>query len=183
VSNVNDNISVFIKLNFYAAVQCWKETGIPVLFILAQKGLESGWGESSPQFNSAGLTPGPNWKGRTQLLKTTEEFPDANRSLRKFPEVISITPFKTSGGKQMYRWVVRRLFRAYDSVSEAWIDYGRFLKEQKRYATAFKFKDPRAFADAIDAAGYATSEVYAKKLKDCIASVEKRLPDLGLKVP
>lgn len=181
--NINDKISLFIKNNFYAAVKCWRDSGIPVLFILAQKGLESGWGDHAPQFNSSGMTPGPAWKGKTQLLRTEEDFPDNNRQVHKFPEVISITPYKTDDGKTRYKWVVRRLFRAYDSAAEAWTDYGRFLKEQKRYAPAFKFSDPYQFTDAIAAAGYATGAKYAVKLKDCIDSVQNRLPLLGLKLP
>jgi len=177
-----DKISVFIKMNFYAAVACWKEASIPVLFILAQKGLESAWGDHAPQFNSSGMTPGPAWKGRTQLLKTTEDFPDNNRQLHKFPEVIGITPY-IKDGKTRYKWVVRRLFRAYDSAAEAWTDYVRFLKEQRRYAAAFKFTDPEKFTDAIAAAGYATGPAYATELKNCIKSVSKRLPALGLTIP
>ncbi|MFX1704611.1 glucosaminidase domain-containing protein [Chitinophaga sp. CC14] len=180
--NANDKISIFIKLNFPAAITCWRDTGIPTLFMLAQKGLESGWGDHAPQFNSSGMTPGPAWKGRTQLLRTEEDFPDNNRQLHKFPEVISITAY-TKDGKTRYKWVVRRLFRAYDSAAEAWTDYGRFLKEQKRYASAFNFSDPRKFADAIAAAGYATGPKYAEELKKCITSVENRLPILNLTLP
>lgn len=179
----NDKIKSFVRLYFPAAVKTWRDTSIPVLFTLAQKGLESDWGNEAPQFNSAGLTPGSSWKGRTQLLKTTEEFPDNNRNLHKFPEVLSITPFKTEKGKQMYRWVVRRWFRAYDSAAEAWTDYAKFLKEQKRYQPAFEFTDAKQFADAIAVAGYATGSKYAKSLKACIDSVVKRMPELGLKLP
>ena len=200
--NENDKISIFIKLHFPAAVKCWRDTAdrneegeieynedgtqkgsIPVLFILAQKGLESGWGDHSPQFNSSGLTPGPSWKGRTQLLPTTEDFPDKDRSKHKFPEVINIVPYKAKDGTIRYTWHVKRLFRAYDSASEAWVDYGKFLKEQERYAPAFEFTDPKKFATAIAAAGYATSRAYTESLHDCIDSVYSRLPLLGLRVP
>ncbi|SHK92372.1 Flagellum-specific peptidoglycan hydrolase FlgJ [Chitinophaga jiangningensis] len=179
----NDKISIFIKLNFYAAVACWKTTGIPVLFILGQKGLESDWGNSAPQFNSSGMTPGPEWTGRIQVLRTEEDLPDNNRQKHKFKTVHNITPYKTKDGKKRYIWDVDREFRAYDSAAEAWIDYGRFLTGIERYQPAFEFTDAKQFAKAIAAAGYATGVNYEKSLLACIDSVASRLSLLGFVVP
>jgi len=57
-------------------------------------------------------------------------------------------------------------FRAYTSMADAADDYGRFLRTNKRYAGCFAFSDqPELFVDQLAAAGYATDEGYAGKLK------------------
>jgi len=199
----NDKIKSFVRLYFPAAVKTYRDTAdkdkdgkpiinkdgtlkgaIPVLFTLAQKGLESDWGNKAPGFNFSGLTAGKNWKGKTQTIRTKEDLPDKDRTKHKFKYVYSITAYKTDKGMIRYIWDVDRDdFRAYDSAAEAFTDHAVFLKETARYKPAFRYSDPKRFADAIAAAGYASGQQYAKSLKACIDSVARRVAELGLKVP
>ena len=56
-------------------------------------------------------------------------------------------------------------FRAYDSISDSFVDHGLFFVENGRYATAMAVKnDPKQFARAVNQAGYATDPAYASKL-------------------
>ena len=68
----------------------------------------------------------------------------------------------------MYHEVSRHphaAFRRYNSMEESFIDHGLFFVENGRYASAMAVRDdPRAFAAAINRAGYATDPSYASKL-------------------
>ena len=55
-------------------------------------------------------------------------------------------------------------FRKYSSLEESFLDFGRFLNQNPRYALALQEKDPERFAKALQAAGYATDPDYADKL-------------------
>jgi SAM-dependent methyltransferase len=55
---------------------------------------------------------------------------------------------------------VKADFRVYSSIEESMADHAKFLKENPRYAEAFKTKDPKAFLEAVGKAGYATGEKY-----------------------
>ena len=62
-------------------------------------------------------------------------------------------------------------FRAYTSFADAADDYGRFLKENSRYASCFQHTtDPVRFAQGVAAAGYATAPDYAAALTRIIRS-------------
>ncbi|MFO0334428.1 MAG: glucosaminidase domain-containing protein, partial [Pseudomonadota bacterium] len=56
-------------------------------------------------------------------------------------------------------------FRAYDSLASGFADYVRLLGTSARYADAVATgRDPRAFARALQDAGYATDPDYARKI-------------------
>lgn len=150
------------------ALKCEKETGIPALFTLAQAAVESGWGEKAPGNMLFGIKAGTSWKGSRQLITTKEVHSDKKAI---YPEVISITP--RADGK--YTYVVKDWFRAYDSPAESFIDHGRFLTGNKRYANAFQTTDPKLFADNVAGAGYATDPNYAKTIKSIITSLSQLL--------
>jgi flagellum-specific peptidoglycan hydrolase FlgJ len=64
------------------------------------------------------------------------------------------------------KWVtVNAKFRKYDSPAGSFADHGKFLRDNSRYANAFKHTDNAAqFAREIHKAGYATDPTYADKL-------------------
>ena len=55
-------------------------------------------------------------------------------------------------------------FRRFASMEECFREHGRFLRDNPRYAPAFKTTDAESFARAIHAAGYATDPHYSDAL-------------------
>jgi flagellar protein FlgJ len=133
-----------------------RSTGIPAQLIIGQAALESGWGkreiknaDGSNSFNLFGIKADKDWKGKVAEVVTTEYHNGV-------------------ANKQVER------FRAYDSYSDAFRDYGDFLKGDGRYAAALAQNEGRAFAQAMQQAGYATDPRYAEKLSAVIGSVRAR---------
>lgn len=169
---------VFVGKFAASAIALEKKEGVPALFTLAQGALESGWGEKAIGNALFGIKAGANWKGKKQLVVTTEYFKDDKQG-DKFPEVISIT--KQEDGR--YKYKVKDWFRDYDTVEEGLADHSQFLIVNKRYAGAFNTETPEDFARAVAAAGYATSGTYAETLISMINSVKKHWPDEAGAIP
>ncbi len=123
------------------AIKSQRQTGVPASVTLAQAALESGWGKSglSTKANNFFGIKGEGPAGH--VLMPTKEFLNG-------------------------KWVtVNAKFRKYDSPAGSFADHGKFLRENRRYANAFKFQDNAAqFAREIHKAGYATDPAYSDKL-------------------
>ena len=138
-----DPKEAFIHAASAAARDSQVVTGVPASVAVAQAILESDWGRATignaNNYFGIKATSGPGPAGI--VWAETREF---------------------IGGA----WTtVRAPFRAYHSMAESFLDHGRLLAENSRYARAFDFKDdPRAFARMIHQAGYATDPDYARKL-------------------
>jgi flagellum-specific peptidoglycan hydrolase FlgJ len=133
----------FIEEAGQAARASQDATGVPASVTVAQAILESDWGRSAigPANNYFGIKAqsGPGPAG--VVYANTVEFLNGAYVTVSAP------------------------FRAYNSMAESFIDHGRFLVQNSRYAPAFQFtNDPPAFARAIQQAGYATDPSYADKL-------------------
>lgn len=144
------NVSDFIAKHYDAASKVADETGIPVARILAQAGLESGWGENAPGNNFFGIKAQPGYEGDTQTLDTTEDF---GNGLQK----------------------VKQRFRAYADPSQAFSDWAKLLQQDNFKAALDPALDDAAYAKALKAGGYATDPNYASKLHDTIQSVRTAL--------
>ena len=160
----------FIKTYKPYALETERKTGISHLFILAQAGLESGWGKSVPGNMFFGVKATKNTPNeKKQLLRTTEVLTTLNEK-SKFPEVISIT--KRTDGKYLY--IVRDWFMKYATPEECFTDHANFFFRNKRYAKALEVKaNPYKFAEEIAKTGYATAPNYADSLKTLIKEIEK----------
>jgi flagellar protein FlgJ len=122
---------------------------VPASVTMAQAILESGWGRSrlaSVDRNYFGIKcrdgdPGPIATG-CRTYETSEY--DRKR-------------------KRYYK--VKAQFRVYAKLGGSFRDHGAFLRDNSRYAAAFRYStEPDRFAKAIAAAGYATSPTYADSL-------------------
>ncbi|MBI4809610.1 MAG: flagellar assembly peptidoglycan hydrolase FlgJ [Nitrosomonadales bacterium] len=138
------------------AEQAGRSTGIPAHLIVGQAALESGWGkreiknaDGSNSFNLFGIKANKGWAGKVAEVTTTEYHNGV-------------------ASKQVER------FRAYGSYTEAFRDYARFLSDDPRYAGVLEQGDAKAFAQALQKAGYATDPRYADKLAGVIGSVRVR---------
>lgn len=134
-----------------------RSTGIPAHLIMGQAALESGWGkreirnaDGGNSHNLFGIKADRGWKGKVAEVVTTEYHNGV-------------------AAKQVER------FRAYASYTEAFTDYARFLKDDPRYAGVLRQHDAKAFAQAMQQAGYATDPDYAGKLAAVIGSVRARV--------
>ena len=155
----------FVQQHNSAAQRAEAETGIPATFMVSQAALETGWGrkeirhgDGSPSYNLFGIKAGPNWKGATAEVTTTEYI---NGKAQK---------------------VVAK-FRAYGSYAESFADYARLMKDSPRYAGVVRAasgatvagadanapaRAATGFAQGLQRAGYATDPAYADKLSRVI---------------
>ncbi len=157
---------------FYAdALASEKVTGVPALSTLAQAAVESRYGEAAPGNNYFGIKANSAWKGAVQLLLTWECGATGNAKKDGITDqIVNIFPPGTPNApcKNKYSYRVRAPFRKYATPAESFIDHGLFLKNNKRYAEAFKTKEVNKFIDAIAKAGYATAPDYAMVLKNTV---------------
>ncbi|WP_395806662.1 glucosaminidase domain-containing protein [Archangium minus] len=140
------------------AIKSQRQTGVPASVTLAQALLESGAGKS-------GLaTKGNNFFG------IKGEGPAGHVTM----------PTKEYSRSQGWHTVDAN-FRKYNTPAESFADHGKFLRENKRYANAFKHTDDAAqFAREIHRAGYATDPGYADKLISIINKYDlQRFDQIG----
>jgi LysM repeat protein len=127
-----------------AAQRSQKATGVPASVTLAQAILETYWGTSRlsrEAFNYFGI-------------KAREEPGPAG--------VITFNVWEHVNGRDIYS---NEPFRRYNSAEESFVDHGQWFHTWPRYAGALAVRDdPKSFARAINAAGYATDPAYSAKL-------------------
>ncbi len=131
------------------AIAASRETGVPARFIAAQAALESNWGrneirgsDGTLSYNLFGIKAGRGWNGKTVSAVTTE--------------YVNGAPTKTT-----------EKFRAYDSYSEAFLDYAQLLKTRYKGAVAAG-DDVSRFAQGLQRGGYATDPHYAEKIASIV---------------
>lgn len=137
----------FVLRHWDHALAAERQTGIPAKFIVGQAALESGWGRHEmrdatgrPSHNLFGIKAGPNWRGRTVEVLTTE--------------------YENGVGKK----VVEK-FRAYDNYAEAFRDWAQLMVSNPRYAQVLRAgRDAHGFAYGLQRAGYGTDPQYGAKL-------------------
>jgi len=148
-ASVREHVRVFIDKVATQAIAAARETGVPARFIAAQAALESNWGrneirgaDGAPSHNLFGIKATGGWHGKTAEAVTTE--------------YVNGVPVRTT-----------EKFRAYDSYSEAFLDYAKLLKA--RYKEAVAAGDNAAnFALGLQRGGYATDPRYAEKIERII---------------
>lgn len=153
-TGIAGGVSAFIeKLQPYAEA-VGRAAGLPGAYLLAQAGLETGWGrfqpkgaDGAPSHNIFGIKAGKSWTGPVVEAATTEYV----------------------DGKPM---ISKEKFRAYASYGEALQDFARLVSGNPRYAAAVaRAGDAGAYAQGLQKAGYATDPRYAEKLVAAIRMV------------
>ncbi len=143
-----DSAGAFARDVWPHALRAARQLRVAPEAIIAQAALETGWGmhvmpraDGRSSFNLFGIKAGAAWTGDS-VTKPTLEFDDG---------------------------VPRRevaQFRAYRSLAASVDDYSRLLLENPRYASVRNHgADVSAFAEALEASGYATDPHYAEKIK------------------
>jgi flagellar protein FlgJ len=155
--------AAFVSAHTEAANAAEKATGIPATFMIAQAAHETGWGrkeirnaDGTTSYNLFGIKAGPNWKGATTDVTTTEYY----------------------GGRPHK---VTQTFRAYSSYAESFADYAATMKNSPRYAAVVAAgKDAAGFARGLQHAGYATDPAYADKIAKVIHTTRRVQQQLAL---
>ena len=125
-----------------------KEIGVTPKVLLAQAALETGWGKyviqqpnGESSHNLFNIKADTRWDGKNASISTVEYL----------------------GNKPQTR---EANFRVYESYEESFKDYVKFLKGNSRYSQALEnAHNPEAFTNSLQAAGYATDPLYAKKIQ------------------
>lgn len=141
----------FIESLYPLARQVERETGIDARVMIAQSALETGWGQheitradGAPSYNLFGIKAHHSWQGEQAEITTTEY-------------------------RQGVAMKERAAFRAYESYADSFRDYANFLQSQPRYQQAMQQQDdPKAFAFALQGAGYATDPQYGAKISSIL---------------
>jgi hypothetical protein len=137
--------SDFINAVGEAAQRSYRSTGVPASVTIAQAILESDWGRSRL------ARQGNNLFGIKALGSTSGP-----------AGVVTLATWEHVGGSDV---VVQAPFKAYFTLEQSIDDHGAFFTRNRRYAAALAVaSDARAFAQAIQDAGYATDPNYASKL-------------------
>jgi len=129
------------------ALRAAQVLGVDADVLVAQSALETGWGKHTPKhadgsnsFNLFGIKADQRWQG-DKLDITTREY--------------------RHGVMQQEQ----ASFRAYESASQAFEDYTRFILDNPRYQQALEHGyDGEAYARELQKAGYATDPNYANKI-------------------
>ena len=130
------SLSQFKQRYMADAERVAKQLQIDPNIILTQSYLESGGGKAQSLF---GIKGGKSYKGKQQSFNTKEFL----------------------NGKMVG---IQDSFRMYDSDSEAFDDYGRFISNSSRYKGAIGSPDAQTYFQRIKDGGYATDPNYVSKL-------------------
>jgi flagellar protein FlgJ len=139
--------AAFVRTLWPAAEKAGARLGLAPEALLAQAALETGWGrhvmrggEGASSHNLFGIKADRRWSGDTVSSETTE-----------YRDGVALR--------------TRDQFRAYASFEQSFEDYVDFVQRNPRYREALRqTADPRAYFEALQAAGYATDPVYADKI-------------------
>ncbi|HEV7665538.1 MAG TPA: glycoside hydrolase family 73 protein [Chloroflexota bacterium] len=135
----------FINAVGEAAQRSYKSSGVPASVTVAQAILESDWGRSRLS------RQGNNLFGIKALGSASGP-----------AGVVTLATWEHLAGGDV---VVQAPFKAYFTLEQSIDDHGTFFTRNRRYAAALAMAgDARAFASAIQDAGYATDPSYASKL-------------------
>lgn len=138
---------LFINKVKDGAIQGWHECKILPSVTIAQACLESGWGKSEltkKANNLFGIKAKEDWKGESVTIKTAEYDKNNNKFYIEAP------------------------FRKYKSWQESIVDHSKFFAStawrKENYKKIFGETDYKKAAQALQEAGYATSQTYASQL-------------------
>lgn len=145
--------AAFVRSILPLAEQAGAQLGVHPHALVAQAALETGWGarpcrgaNGEPSHNLFNLKATGGWTGGRVKVPTVE----------------------FAGGVAERKVAA---FRAYASPAESFADYARLVGNHPRYAAALQHgADPVKYAEALQAAGYATDPAYAQKIARILGS-------------
>ncbi len=153
LSVVFDSPDEFVNSLWPHAQAAAQKIGVDPKAVLAQAALETGWGkypiakeDGAASFNLFGIKADSRWQGDRAVVNTLE--------------------YRDGVAKRE-----KAAFRAYQSFSESFDDYARFLQTSERYQEALRVGDnATAFTQSLQHGGYATDPQYAQKINNIMSS-------------
>ncbi|MGR0277974.1 flagellar assembly peptidoglycan hydrolase FlgJ [Marinomonas dokdonensis] len=153
LSVVFDSPDEFVDSLWPHAQAAAQKIGVDPKAVLAQAALETGWGkypiakeDGAASFNLFGIKADNRWQGDRAVVNTLE--------------------YRDGVAKRE-----KAAFRAYQSFSESFDDYARFLQTSERYQEALRVgENATAFTQSLQHGGYATDPQYAQKINNIMSS-------------
>ena len=162
--NFDGSVGGFVKSVFEMAKSAAEKLNVDVKTLLAQAGLETGWGKKiiknteGSSFNLFNIKAGKDWQGESVSISTLEFKNDI--------------PVKEKAE-----------FRSYDSIQQSFDDYVDFVVGRGRYDKALKTDNGDDYIKELASAGYATDPAYADKIINIANSdsMHQALAAIGVK--
>lgn len=150
ISDTQENFVMLLKPH---AEKAAAELNINPDVLIAQVALETGWGkhvihdnQGNNSFNLFNIKASTNWQG----------------------DIVNVPTLEYRNGIAANE---KADFRKYTDYAESFSDYVRLMKNNPRYDDVLAAgTDSRKYAEALQAAGYATDPEYAKKIKNLLNS-------------
>ncbi len=145
----------FIQQVYNMAKQAADKLGVAPEALIAQAGLETGWGKKitgigdKSSFNLFNIKADNRWKGDSVTVQTLE--------------VRQGIPTKEYAA-----------FRSYESPKQSFDDYVEFISNSPRYEKARQADDSESYIRALEEAGYATDPQYSEKILRILNSPEMK---------
>jgi flagellar protein FlgJ len=162
-----DSPETFVRDIWPMAKRTAQSLGVSPRALVAQAALETGWGQhvirrpdGSSSNNLFNIKAHAGWNGDSVGVPTLE-----------YRDGVAVRETAQ--------------FRAYDSLQQAFDDYGSFLRAHPRYSGALEAgEDAPQFLRGLQRAGYATDPGYAEKIErilgsDVFSSLESPLKNSG----
>lgn len=161
----------FITWLYPIAREVEKKFGLSAIFIVAQKGFESGWGKSIiGRYNMGGVKATKDWNGATLRLLTWEHHKTDDYPYPK-EDVVKIVWNAELG---VYKYRVYRKFKDYASLDQALADYIKIL-QKPHFAHAWPHRgNPVKFVQQLQAGTrkYGTDVLYVEKMTKIINQIQ-----------
>lgn len=145
LGNIEPAKKEFVKKALPLAKECAEKFNLPLLGILGQACVESGWGTSNP--------------ARTYNAYFGIKYPEYDA-----PYHIKNRGFAASDGGK---------FRIYPNMRNSFLDYGHFIHNHSRYRGCISITDPKKYITCVKNAGYAPENGYEQLVHSVIDMLSK----------
>ena len=163
--------TAFIKKYLPYAKQMEEQYFIPAVAILAQAGLESGWGEKSIGNNVFGVKYRKGDWGKQ--LATTTEYYDNKKDFDRKDNIITHSYIPSLN---KFKVVLRGVeFADYETPFDAFLQHSKLLLTERYHPCLLYRDDPAKYLGCIGSRGYATDPNYKDKMAEMVYSVQKRI--------
>lgn len=148
--------SAWVREQYPFAAKAAADIGVSPWAILAQKGIETGWGQHKTKgadYNLGNIKAGASWSGSA-----------ADEPAGNITSIKRNQNWRGSWSEPVYDKAEKKWarYRKYEDQQGYWDDYAGLIK--RKYGSAIGQQDTRGFAREMKRGGYATDPEYVKKV-------------------